>query len=926
MKHNSIKKISHADCTGCGACYNVCPKDAIEMKLDDEGFLCPVIDEEKCVDCGLCYKSCAVVFPKYENNEPKCYAVMAADDELRKKSSSGGMFGIIADYILKNKGYVSGAVYNKDFSVKHILINDRKDLEALRRSKYLQSDTNTIYKQIKEKLKKTSVPILFCGTPCQVAGLKSFLGKKYENLFTVDLVCHGVPSHFVLKKYLEEKARNREIESVNFRNKETFGWSTSVFIKFKNGEVYNKYYNDDSYYKAFAFAFANRESCGRCIFNKLPRQGDITIADFWGVDKYKKEFDDRKGTSLVFLNNSIGEKVFKKLIPAMKLCEEAPIEHAKKFNGNIYKSSVNSPDRKRFFKLLKHHSFEKSFDYASNKKFDVGMIGIWYGVNFGSILTNYALYRTMEKMGYSVLMIDKPRFLWWGMEYSNTIARRFGEKHYEISKIYNDNIEIRELNKYCNTFVTGSDQIWAYHLCGNGNGFVFLDFVQRNKKKISYATSFGLKSYEGPDNTRKINKHLLKQFDFISVREDSAVDICRKDFDVCAIQTLEPVFLCSPEEYDDLLVDFDTTLVESGDFITTYTLLPTLIKREILLFVSETLNMKLVNFLNPDPRILDKNKKLLGLANTKPHAEVEEWLYYMRNSKFIVTDSFHGVCFSILFRKEFILIKNREDDMSRFESLLPRFGLTDRLIYSKQELIDKDLMNKKIDYDYVWKKIDEERTFSLNWLKNALEADKKNDNETDIDVDMIYSEMEKLYKLLEEKNKRYMLLNRGIAKFMILANSGGLSNLSSIQKLDDYLIYLAGNSERLAILISAKDTIGFGLNASIAKKLNRIGIVTDLQNKHWHSFICIIDSARNIFENIAKETPISYSTKIAENDVFIESMPYNQGNNAKIIVDNIDFCVNRRGLNFVIIDKNRNLVIDSVCFDTHNVDFKCSRL
>ena len=199
---NDITNVSYKDCTGCTACYSACPVNAIEMTANKEGFLYPKINETKCIHCGLCYKICPAVHPKYANNEkPDCYAVMGSD-ELRLESSSGGMFSIIAEQVLSEKGYVCGAAYDRDkITVHHKVISSKKRLKDLRQSKYIQSNIGESFKQIKKLLLKGK-SVFFVGCPCQVAGLKSYLGKEYPSLLTADIVCHGVPSRLVFEKFI----------------------------------------------------------------------------------------------------------------------------------------------------------------------------------------------------------------------------------------------------------------------------------------------------------------------------------------------------------------------------------------------------------------------------------------------------------------------------------------------------------------------------------------------------------------------------------------------------------------------------------------------------------------------------------------------------------------------------------------------------
>ncbi len=272
-------------CTGCGTCYNACPCNAILMVADKEGFLYPIIDEVKCSNCGVCKEICPILATERNLNSPnpECFAFSACD-ELRAESASGGAFPAIAEVILNEGGYVCGAAFDENMTVRHTIINNKDDLQKLKNSKYVQSDVGQCYAEIKILL-NSDKKVLFSGTPCQVAGLQSFLSQNYENLFTIDLICHGTPSDKVFKKYLEEKTIDGEkVLNVNFRDKIN-GWSNYLTTTTTTTVPALT----DSYMKAFLANLSLRKSCGNCKFNSLPRSGDLTIGDFWGIEKFNKK-------------------------------------------------------------------------------------------------------------------------------------------------------------------------------------------------------------------------------------------------------------------------------------------------------------------------------------------------------------------------------------------------------------------------------------------------------------------------------------------------------------------------------------------------------------------------------------------------------------------------------------------------------------
>lgn len=301
------------DCCGCNACGDVCPKQAISFKTDNEGFWYPEVDLQKCIDCCLCEKICPVnVVDSLKNNkfeEPICFAAQNKNLESLFNSTSGSAFAALAERMYKEGGYVGGAVFNEDFSVRQFISNDKKDLEVLRNSKYVQSNSEGFYNRVRELL-KAGEKVLVCGLPCQMAGLRSFLRKDYENLVIVDLICLGINSPKILPAYLKwkEKKHGSKIVYYKAKNKE-LGWrQLTTKIVFENGEV--EYDKRDTNYFTHGFiathAFA-RPSCYDCKFKGTPRIADITIGDFWGAEKHVgKDLDHDLGTSVIIINSQKG--------------------------------------------------------------------------------------------------------------------------------------------------------------------------------------------------------------------------------------------------------------------------------------------------------------------------------------------------------------------------------------------------------------------------------------------------------------------------------------------------------------------------------------------------------------------------------------------------------------------------------------------
>lgn len=359
------------DCCGCRACEQVCSHQAITFHEDIEGFIYPILNDEKCVDCGLCELVCPLEHPsQVKNNKPiAIYAAQLKDKDKLLKSSSGGVFTAIAEYVILSGGVVFGAAFTDNLVVKHIEVDTIEGLFRLRGSKYLQSEMGTCMTEIKHHLINGRL-VYFVGTPCQVAGLKLFLRKTYDNLITSDLVCHGTPSRKIFStvvKRISEKY-NSDVIAYSFRDKKTLGWgcsSSSSSIKQPNGKIRYLSYDSTmkSYFNAFITGNLMRRNCYSCPFATEERTSDVTIADFWGLPKNQfKYFDVIDGVSLVMINSVAGERIWD-IVSAQVEYRSETFDHAAKVNGNLRSTSLPGKDRDISYQLAFKdiQGFEKYF-------------------------------------------------------------------------------------------------------------------------------------------------------------------------------------------------------------------------------------------------------------------------------------------------------------------------------------------------------------------------------------------------------------------------------------------------------------------------------------------------------------------------------------------------------------------------------------
>lgn len=383
--------INKKGCCGCTACMHVCPVKCIAMHEDEEGFLYPTIEKEKCIHCHKCEKVCSIRNTDNLNRKTETFVGYNRNEEIRKQSSSGGVFSVIAEWILEQDGVVFGAASDENFEIHHIAVESKEELEKLRGSKYVQSRLENVYPEVKQYLEMDH-KVLFTGTACQIAGLKKYLDKEYENLYTVDVLCHGVPSPKIWRMYLEEMKRqyNALIEKVEFRNKET-GWKNySMNIEFSNKQYFCVRYFNDKYMRMFLENIDLRPSCYSCHFKGFPRISDMTIGDSWGIEKYMPDMDDDKGTSIILIHSLKGERIFD-LIKKNLIVRGVRLDEVLSSTADSRKSVEMHPNRKKFWEGVKRgENIDTLYGYVQ-KNFVQKIISL---IRYMGIRLKYKLIKT----------------------------------------------------------------------------------------------------------------------------------------------------------------------------------------------------------------------------------------------------------------------------------------------------------------------------------------------------------------------------------------------------------------------------------------------------------------------------------------------------------------------------------------------------
>ena len=403
-------------CVGCNACAQICPKQCISMHEDHEGFIYPKVDTTECIDCDRCEKVCPVIYQDEARSPLTVYTVKSTDEALRKESSSGGVFTLLAEQTIQQGGVVFGVGFNADWEVVHSYTETLDGLQKFRGSKYVQSLVGESFKQVSQFL-KTGRQVLFSGTPCQIAGLNKFLNKAYSNLLTVDIVCHGVPSPKVFRLYLDEvitqtgfvkkdivlsaNLKRELIQGIQFRNK-AHGWRKYSFVLSlskgvaaeKKSILVAETIKKNVFLRGFRKNLYLRPSCSVCPSKSFKSGSDITLGDFWGVENYYPDFDDNKGTSIVLTHSAQGEACYAAIATST---HSFPVAYASAFAGNscMEYSIKEHPNRAQFFRLYRAGKVFRTIQNTTNSLFKRQFIPV---LNlYSKVIRTYINYKTNKR-------------------------------------------------------------------------------------------------------------------------------------------------------------------------------------------------------------------------------------------------------------------------------------------------------------------------------------------------------------------------------------------------------------------------------------------------------------------------------------------------------------------------------------------------
>ena len=698
-------------CTGCQMCGDSCPTGAISYKTNSEGFWYPTVNKNMCIRCNKCVEQCPVLT---ENklpimNESEVYAAWTMDDQVRFDSTSGGLFYELASYILRQNGVVFGARWESDWkSAEHIAVESLDQLPLIMGSKYIQSSASGVYRQVK-KYVESGRKVLFCGTPCQNAALYQYLNKNYDNLYYIDFICNSINSPKAFEKYITELEYKYDsnVDLVHLKYKKD-GWqSLASYVRFENGAESIEDKETDWWIKGFIEDnLYSRESCYDCHFRSMPRKVvDITIGDFWGISGQNEE-DMRKGISAVLINSNKGSCLFDAIRGKLQI-QKHDLREVISGNRRMVQNPVRTNKRDKFFNSLKYSFFSSSVKKAigieQNDRFQIGMVCLKAN-NYGNQIVNYALNQYLNDQGFKVIQIP----CYKNLQYRTLFRSLTCNDEYVFE---GENYE--SLNQLCDFFVVGGDQLFRDTVVEKSNFNMLLDFVMDYKYKFSYATSFGKEDFKlsSPDEMEKA-KYLFKKINNISVREETGITLLRNLFDVDGRMVADPTFICDIEHYKKL-ARLGENKKDKERYIGAYILDGDLEKYRIIDEVSQISEISTKNVIKDAYTSIENNIESIP--------SLEEWLAMIFGAEYVITDSFHGVCLSIIFQKQFLVVyKNNTRGATRIANILKLFHLENRLVTEITRKSIEQIMKNSIDYNDVNDQLDKLRNDSKVWLNQEL--------------------------------------------------------------------------------------------------------------------------------------------------------------------------------------------------------------
>ncbi len=661
--------------------------------------------------------------PQLES-ESSCYAVMASDD-IRAKSTSGGVFTVLAEDVIAHGGCVAGAVYANDWSVKHELVETVEGIAAMRGSKYVRGVIDKNFLARLDEAVALGRTVLFTGLPCQVAAMRKRYGNR-QNVIFLDIICHGAPDARLWRKRVEElSSGNRRITGINFRDKRN-GWGglTSTFaVNYDDGSEYAVDLYKDPYGVAFGIDLLLPEECTRCPFSCEKRVGDITIGDFW--DLANSSLNDCKGLSCVVVNTLRGLELFERVRNRFYQALPYPVSYVKQ--PNFHMPSRPHPFSREFQKdILAGMPFDAAVaKYAEHPKSVAVLNFHWEQTNFGALLTSFALSRHLTDIGWQPQNIDySPLDSDLAAMRENVGFESFRYRHLPRTRKITDGRSLWNYTKRFKTFIVGSDQVWSKKLTEGKEDAFYLSFVGPGRRLIAAAASFGMVPAAERDEEDLTAR--LRVFSAISVREMQDAQTVRNLVGKGECVP-DPVFWVDRSVWDELA---DKAKRKTVGKVVVYSV-----------NMSETVGI--LKFLEMSGLTTPKKPARMLSSSMSP----EEWLSAIRAAKLVVTDSFHGACFSVLFHTPFICIQADENRSARHRTMLEGLGLSGHLFKDGESAFQAYSVGMNVDWAKVDEGIAQYRSRGRDFIESALATD-----------DMASPEMAAAWTQLEDYRKEHPCL------------------------------------------------------------------------------------------------------------------------------------------------------------------------
>ena len=762
--------IDREKCVGCAVCEANCPVNAIEMSLNS-GYLAPSIDTSKCIDCGKCVQVCPERQQLIPAPQTDDIVLCKGLSEFWRESKSGGVFPIIARYFIEHGGCVVGAIIDDNSTVRHILTYDWVDVEKMRGSKYVQSDISGIAKRIKNELDK-EVRVLFTGTPCQVHAIKHAIGEN-DNLYTIDLWCHGVGSPKTWDNHIKASFGDEKPVKVMYGNKEN-GRVAEIVYTYADGKKEIVRTRDDFFYQTL-MREERMPSCIDCRYSQTKRQGDFTIGDLWyatRTPKYARYCNGNIPPSFIMFNTK-KSKIFKEYIKSNSefFTDISFIDIISKNRwGSIKNKQTQQTITAKPNPLIinKGYTNNSAVNYNPNDK-RVALYGHTENENYGGCLTYYALGKAIESLGYNLTVIPRSSDVT-----KDDSSINFYNPDSPSIEFFKENFNMaerlpfsrfQEYNSLANTFVIGSDMMWCDKKYYWGRDTFYLNFVDDGKRKIAYAPSFGADNINVIFDPERISVVIeyLKSFDKISVREDWGKNFLTSLGIDCS-QVPDPVFLLKKENY--ALLSYKAKEQTDKRFVLNYLLGKNIFKQAFEKSHSIAAEHNIEEVFITDGHLTLNESTRAQYPFFLPRPDIYQLMWYFAQADYVVTDSFHGFCFSLIFNKPFVWLAKDSRDI-RAKSLARQIGM---------DLKSGDL--NEPDYNKVNELLGVLRESGRQWLFNALSTSRKSEKSKFCVYSMIKNEQ--LY--LDEWIQYH--LNLGVDRIVLVEDWNSAPHDEIVKKYD----------------------------------------------------------------------------------------------------------------------------------------------